>query len=121
MKLLIALTASILTYACEAQQKIIDEVSLLKDLGYIKFNCDKLESNSLNVINVYTYVEPQEINKYMLVARCTDLKCKFEEINNDNVPQKFVCLSHDLSKDYMYKEEEIILTYNVNKFIDIKN
>ena len=121
MKLLIVLTAAILSCACEAQQKVIDEVSHLKELGYTKFNCDKLESNLPNVINVYTYVKPQETEKYMLVARCNGLKCRFEEINNSNVPQKFVCLSHDLRKDYSNKEEEIILTYNVDKFIDIKN
>lgn len=121
MKIKTVITASFLTLGCEAPQKAIDEVSHLKELGYVNFNCDKLESNSPNIINVYTYVEPQETEKHMLVARCKDFKCRFEEISNSSVPQKFVCLSHDLSKDYMYREDELILTYNVDKFADIKN
>ena len=121
MKINTVITASFLVFGCEAPQKVIDEVSHLKELGYIDFSCDKLESNTPNIINVYTYVKPQVSGKYMLVARCNDFKCKFEEINNSNVPQKFVCLSHDLSKEFMIKEDEAILTYNVDKFNDIKN
>ena len=121
MKLLTVLTAAVLSCACEAQQKAIDEVSHLKELGYVELNCDKLESDSPNVINVYTFVEPQETKKYMLAARCKGLKCSFEEIDNNKVPQKFVCLSHNLNKEYMFEEEETILTYNVTKFNDIKN
>lgn len=121
MKLLTVLTAAILSYACDAQQKVIDEVSHLKELGYVEINCDKLESNSPNIINVYTFVEPQEAEKHMLVARCKGFKCYFEEIDNNKVPQKFVCLSHDLNKEYMFEEEETILTYNVTRFNDIKN
>ena len=121
MKTLTVLTAAILSFGCEAQQKAIDEVSHLKELGYTSFNCDKIESNSPNIIDIYTYVKPLETEKYMLVARCEGLKCKFEEINNSNVPQKFVCLSYDLNKDYNFKEDELILTYNIEKFKDIKN
>ena len=121
MKIKTIITASFLTLGCEAPQKVIDEVSHLKELGYVDFNCDKLESNSPNVINVYTYVEPQETEKHMLVARCKDFECSFEEITNSSVPQNFVRLSHVFSKAYVYREDELILTYNVDKFDNIKN
>jgi hypothetical protein len=122
LKINTIITASFLIFGCEAPQKAIDEVSHLKELGYNTFFCDKLRSEpGSNVIEVYTYVEPQTDDKHMIAARCKEMKCSFEEIKDNIIPSEFICATHNLNNTYDNVEPEIILTYNVGKFNDIKN
>lgn len=120
MKTISSLTAVLLCFSCEASQKPIDETKYLKDIGYKNVYCDKIQSVNENVIEIYTLIEPISYNKHMIIARCRQKNCEYEDIPFFDVPKKFVCLSYYLNKENNL-DEQTILSYNIEKFKDIKN
>ena len=114
-----ALLLLICFFGCDEKEKI--SVKTLKEQGYKNFGCDSLQTNNEETIETYTLIQPADYNLYMILARCNNNECEVESFLDVEVPHHFICQKYYVS-DWTteYDTEDILLAFNVERFLDIK-
>lgn len=108
---------------CEADQKSSDYVEFLQDSGYKKINCDLSYNEEIKSYDFFADIIPISNKKEMLLARCIpNSSCDFEIIEDNKTPIRILCQRfYDTDKfESEYDHDQIILTFNIKKFLDIK-
>ena len=85
--MLLALTA------CQEIDTHSDNVTHLQDLGYKKLICDQIsyQKSENESIDIWAKVKPIDPSISMLLARCLDNKCVYEEIPRNFIPATAIC------------------------------
>lgn len=108
---------------CEANQKSSDYIEFLQDSGYKTLNCNLIYNEEIKSYDFFTDIVPISYNKEMLLARCIPgSSCDFEIIEDNNTPIRILCqrfYDNDLFES-VYDIDQILLTYNTEYFLDIK-
>ena len=114
----------LLLLGCDNIQKSSTNIGQLKNLGYNNFNCTKLDyiKDEVNYYKISEYILPKDKDLEMLVARCVNDKCKYEFIPNEDIPSDLICQIYydDINNTAEYDRDQIIMTFNIKKFNDIK-
>jgi hypothetical protein len=108
---------------CEPNQKSSDYIEFLQDSGYKKLNCNLNYNEEVKSYDFFTDVVPKSDRKEMLLARCIpDSSCDFEIIVDNSTPVRILCQRFYDTDDFEseYDVDQIILTYNTEYFLDIK-
>jgi len=111
-----------LQFGCEADPKPTSYVEFLKDAGYKSLECNLSYNEDIQTFDLTAEVVPKSKRVEMLLARCVNNACEFEIIEESSVPTKILCQRFYNSKDFPseFNLEQIILTYNTESFLDIK-
>lgn len=114
----------LLLIGCDNFQKASTNIGQLKNLGYTNFNCSKLNyvEDETSYYKFSEYILPIDEDLEMLVARCVNDKCDYEFVPNKNIPTDFICQIYynDSNNTAEYSRDQIIMTFNIEKFNDIK-
>jgi len=114
----------LLLLGCDNIQKSSTNIGQLKNLGYNNFNCTKLDyiKDEVNYYKISEYILPKDKDLEMLVARCVNDKCEYEFIPNEDIPSDLICQIYydDINNTAEYDRDQIIMTFNIEKFNDIK-
>jgi hypothetical protein len=118
----ISLIISFSFVACENVQKPISNIEFLKDSGYKSFYCTNISyyKSDNEFIGIWETVEPIDESLSMLIARCENNRCTYEEVSGNLIPaivycQRFFIDQTNNHHTPEYSEESIVLTYNVKK------
>ena len=111
-----------LQFGCEADPKPMSYVEFLKDSGYKSLDCSLSYNEDIQTFDLTAEVVPKSERVEMLLARCVNNLCDFEIIEESSVPTKILCQRFYNSKYFTsaFDLEQIILTYNTERFLDIK-
>jgi hypothetical protein len=114
----------LLLLGCDNFQKASTNIGHLKSLGYNNFNCSKLNyvEDEISYYKFSEYILPIDENLEMLIARCVNNQCEYEFVPNKNIPSDLICQIYynDLNNTSEYHRDQIIMTFNIKKFNDIK-
>ena len=108
---------------CDANQKSSDYIAFLQDSGYKKLNCNLDYNEEIKSYDFFTDVVPKSSKKEMLLARCMpDSGCEFEIIVDNSTPVRILCqrFYDNRNFDSEYDVDQVVLTYNTDYFLDIK-
>jgi hypothetical protein len=111
-----------LQFGCEADPKPTNYVEFLKDAGYKSLECSLSYNEDIQTFDLTAEVIPKSERVEMLLARCVNNLCDFEIIEESSVPTKILCQRFYNSEDFLseFSLDQIILTYNTERFLDIK-
>lgn len=114
----------LLLLGCDNFQKSTTNIGYLKSLGYSNFNCSKLDyvEDEISYYKFSEYILPIDENLEMLVARCVSDQCEYEFVPKSNTPSDLICQIYynDINNTSEYHRDQIIMTFNIEKFNDIK-
>lgn len=107
--------------ACQAKDTHLDNVVHLKNLGYKKLFCDQIsyQKSEDESINIWAKVKPIDPNISMLLARCLDDKCVYEEIPRNFIPATAICQRFVITGDGhtpLYDDKSTALIFNVERY-----
>jgi len=118
----ISLIISISFVACENVQKPASNVEFLKSVGYENFYCTNISyyKSEDEFIGIWETIKPVDDNLSMLIARCKNDKCEYEEVARNLIPAIVYCQRFFINESGNYHtpeydEESIVLTYNITK------
>lgn len=108
---------------CEYNQKPISYIEFLKESGYKTLSCDLSYDIVNKTFDLTAFVEPKSNKTEMMLARCVENNCSFETIQDEVVPAQIICQKfynevNDFTSEY--DVDQVILTYNTKRFLDIK-
>ena len=111
-----------LQFGCEADPKPASYVEFLKDSGYKSLECSLSYNENIQTFDLTAEVVPRSDRVEMLLARCVNNLCDFEIIEESSVPTKILCQRFYNNEEFPseFNLEQVILTYNTESFIDIK-
>lgn len=107
--------------ACHEQDTNLDNVSHLKELGYKKLICNQIsyQKSEDESINIWAKVKPVNPSLSMLLARCSDNKCSYEEISRSFIPATAICQKFvitDNGHTPVYNDNSTTLIFNVERY-----
>lgn len=111
-----------LQFGCEADPKPTSYVDFLKDSGYRSLECSLSYNEDIQTFDLTAEVVPKSERVEMLLARCVNNLCEFEIIKESSVPTRILCQRFYNNKDFPseFNLDQVILTYNTERFLDIK-
>lgn len=112
----------ILQFGCEADPKPTSYVEFLKDSGYRNLECSLSYNEDIQAFDLTAEVVPKSERVEMLLARCVNNLCEFEIIEESSVPTRILCQRFYNDKEFPseFSLDQIILTFNTERFLDIK-
>ena len=122
-KKLICLFITLSVICCEYNQKPISYIEFLKESGYKTLSCDLSYDIVNKTFDLTALVEPKSNKTEMLLARCVENSCSFEKIQGKDIPVQIICQKfYDEENEFIseYNADQVILTYNTKRFLDIK-
>ena len=111
-----------LQFGCEANPKPPSYVEFLKDSGYKNLECSLSYNEDIQTFDLTAEVIPKSKKFEMLLARCNNNLCDFEIVEESSVPTKILCqrFYNDENFSSEFNLDQVILTYNAERFVDIK-
>ena len=111
-----------LQYGCEADPKPTSHVEFLKDSGYKTLSCDLSYNNIIDSYDFTADVVPITDELEMLIARCSKMGCDYKVIEDNSTPIKILCQRYYNNENFdaEFDKDQVILTFNTEYFLDIK-
>ena len=116
-----ALITFLILTACQENDTYTDNVSHLQEIGYKKLFCDQIsyQKSEDESIDIWTKVKPINPNISMLLARCLDNECTYEEISKNIIPAIAVCQRFVITEsghEPFYDDNSTALIFNVERY-----
>ena len=116
-----ALITLLILTACQENNMDTDNISYLKDIGYKKLVCDQIsyQKSEDESIDIWAKVKPIDPDVSMLLARCLNNKCSYEEISKNIIPAVAVCQRFVITEnghEPLYDDNSTALIFNVERY-----
>jgi len=115
------LIAILILTACSNKEDNIDNVRYLKDLGYTQLLCDQIsyQKSDDESIDIWAKVKPIDPSLSMILARCSNNNCNYEEISRRFIPATAICQKFVITGDGhtpVYNDDSTTLIFNIERY-----